>query len=129
MSDAPFSELYLAHLRRPPRPGGWPVATPGVFSGEASDPDGQRRIQLQLRRRSSQPDRIVDARFRAFGCSATLVCASFVAERVAQASLADARALEAAEVALALALDQDRFTAAELAVEALRRALATLAPG
>ena len=122
---APFGDAYLRHLRHPSRAGTWPDGTPDVATGEASDPEGTheaRRVRLQLRGSAAGP--IEDARFQAFGCSATLACASFVADAVVGRDAAAAATLAPEDVIRALEVPRERASAAELAVRALRAALA-----
>jgi nitrogen fixation NifU-like protein len=117
-----FSSEVLEHFRNPVNPGSFPRETPGLVSGEAGDPAEGRLVVLQLVLR---PDgRIGDARFRAFGCPATIAAASFVVSRVAGRPQSEARALDAAAISEALALSDLRRPAAELANSALHNALA-----
>jgi len=68
--------------------------------------------------------RIVAARFKAFGCSATIAAASMVTELAAGASLAAARALDARAVEEALGgLPPEKRHCAAVAAGALQRAL------
>jgi len=123
MSVGPFNDRYLEHLRRPPRPGRWPAGTANVLVGEASDPEGERRIRIELRLEGPLSERIADARFQAIGCSATLVSASYVASVVIGVTLSDAAALAPETLVAELELPWERASAAELALSALRRAL------
>jgi NifU-like protein involved in Fe-S cluster formation len=121
LSAPPRRPPWLEHLQEPRGAGSWPPGSPGVATGEAGDESDGRLIRLQLR--SAGDGRIEGARFKAFGCAATLASASYLAERVAGLPLDAARAIRADEVARALELPEDRRRAPELAVEALRQAL------
>ena len=68
--------------------------------------------------------RVAAARFKAFGCSATIAAASMVTELATGASLADARAVDAPAVERALGgLPRDKRHCAAVAAGALQRAL------
>jgi len=116
-----FSPEVLEHFRNPVNPGSFPRETPGLVSGEAGDPAEGRLVVLQLVLRPG--GRIENARFRAFGCPATIAAASFVVSQVAGRTASEARALDADRISQALALPDLRRPAAELASSALRSAL------
>jgi nitrogen fixation NifU-like protein len=70
------------------------------------------------------PDGIVsDARFKAFGCPATIACGSWTTERVQGRPLAEPRALTPETIARALDLPEDRWGCATITHEALVAAL------
>jgi nitrogen fixation protein NifU and related proteins len=92
-----------------------------VATGEAGDEAEGRLIRLQLR--AGADGRIEEARFKAFGCAATLASASYLAERVMGLQPTAARALRAEDVGRDLELPVERIRAPELAVAALRVAL------
>jgi nitrogen fixation NifU-like protein len=109
----------LAHFERPRN------------VGEFDDPDAAARaenpvcgdevsITLML-----DGDRIAGARYRAFGCHATIGTMSHLSERVAGMTLADARALRPADVRGWFDdFPGGKAHAADVAVEVLRKALA-----
>jgi nitrogen fixation NifU-like protein len=92
-----------------------------VATGQAGDEADGRLIRLQLLRGAD--GRIEAARFKAFGCAATLASASYLTERVTGLSPEAARAIGADDLARALELPEERRRAPELAVEALHAAL------
>lgn len=121
MSPPPYSPEVLEHFRNPAHAGSFPRDAAGVVTGEAGDEASGRLVRMQLR---VAPDATIrEVRFKAFGCPATIASASFVAARLSGRGLADSGALTAAGVAEALALPASRRRAAELALEALARAL------
>jgi nitrogen fixation protein NifU and related proteins len=121
LSGASPSPAWLDHLQRPRGAGGWPVGSAGVATGEAGDEADGRLIRLQLH--LGRDGRIDAARFKAFGCAATLASASWLTERVPGLTLDAAAEIGAGDVARALELPPERARAPELAVEALHRAL------
>ena len=68
-------------------------------------------------------DRVDDARFKVFGCSAAIASASLAADRVAGASLVAARPIDAGELADALDLPDEKRAMAAHAVAAVRAAM------
>ena len=121
MTDAAYSPELLAHFRSPANAGSLPREAPDVVTGEAGDADDGRLVRLQLR--LGPGDEIVDVRFKAFGCPATIACASWLGARIRGCAVSEARALTAGRIAEALTLAPERYHAAELAIEALQRAL------
>ena len=124
MSGPGYSAAVLDHFRSPRNPGSLPRDEPGVHTGEAGSEDGTRLVRLQLR--VDAAGRICEARFKAFGCTATIACASWLVERVQGELAGQAADLGAAELCLALALSDERRSAADLAFDALRAALVGL---
>ncbi len=78
------------------------------------------RLQVRL---AADGDRVEDARFKVFGCSAAIASASLAADRVAGAALAAARAIDAGELADALDLPDEKRAMAAHAVAAVRAAI------
>ena len=124
MSDPGHSEALLDHLRNPRNPGSLPRHDPYVRTGEAGSPDGTRLVRLQFRVDAS--GRIGDACFKAFGCSATIACASWVVERVEGELAAATFDLGPDALCDALELSGERRDAANLALGALQAALVGL---
>ena len=135
MSGYAPSAAVLDHLRRPRHAGAFPPGQAGVRSGEAGAVEGGRLVRFQLRLTSggsgaggsgagSGGGGVCEARFKAFGCPATIASASWLSEQVSGRSEAHARALGPDEVVRALDLSPERRAGAELALRALRRALA-----
>ncbi len=120
MSAAP-SRAVLEHLRHPRRAGSFPRGEPDVRRGAAGSFDCGRRIELELR---LAPDgEVRDARFRAFGCAATLACGSWLAEFTCGATRAELDALDEAVLERALELPPEQTSCARMALRALRAAL------
>ena len=79
------------------------------------------RVQVRL---DASGDRIDDARFKVFGCSAAIASASLAADRVAGAAVSAARSIDAGELAAALDLPDEKQAMAAHAVAAVRAAIA-----
>ena len=116
MSSAVYSAAVRERCREPRRAGAWPDGERGVGTGSAGSLDAGVWTRLQVR--VGAAGRIDDTRFKVFGCSAAIASASFAADALIGATLAEARALASADVAVALGLSGDKQAMAALATEA-----------
>ena len=92
-----------------------------VGTGEVGTLDDGTVVRIQVRR---EGDRVAEARFKVFGCSAAIASASLVAEWLEGASMAEARSLTAERVVQTLDLAPEREHVAGMAVDAASKALA-----
>lgn len=92
-----------------------------VGTGEMGTLEDGTVVRIQVRR---QGDRIAEARYRVFGCSAAIASASLVAEWFEASSLDDASRVTPERVVDELQLTPERAHVARLAVEAGLKALA-----
>jgi nitrogen fixation NifU-like protein len=117
----PYSAAFNDHVAHPRHPG--EVVNADAVAEEVNPVCGDR-IRLSL---SIDNGQIVEARFLAYGCAATLACGSVLAEMVSGRSIAQAAALSRAEIISRLdGLPRRKHHAAALAVETLLAALAQL---
>ena len=121
-----YGAAVLEHFRNPRGAGRLPEGDPETLHGEAVDADGGQRIRLHLR--IGAQGRIECARFQAFGCPIAIAAGSAAVARLEGASVAEALALRADELAQELALTPEQARLAELPLAALREALAYLRP-
>jgi nitrogen fixation NifU-like protein len=113
-----YGPLVVEHATNPRNVGTLEDAQ-GV--GADGDPVYGTLVRIYLRVIDGQ---VAAARFKAFGCSATLAAASMATELATGARLADARALDAAAIERALGgLPAEKRHCAAVAAGALRRAL------
>ncbi|MBP7778364.1 MAG: iron-sulfur cluster assembly scaffold protein [Acidobacteria bacterium] len=117
-----YSEAVRQRCRDPRRAGGWPDEAAGIGTGATGSLDDGVWTRLQVHV-SSAGDVIDDARFRVFGCSAAVASASFVADALVGVAPGAVRALEARDVADALALPEDKHAMAAMAIAAARAAV------
>lgn len=115
-----YSDEVLKRVRAPQRVGTLPAGV-GVGSGESGTLDSGTVMRIDLR---VDGPRIVEARFKVYGCSAAIASASLVAERLEGASVDQARTLTAAAVVEALQLAPEREDVARMAIAAAHQALA-----
>jgi len=110
-----YSEQVLEHFRNPRNAGRLENATAAV---QASNPVCGDLLELAVR---VEEGRISEARFLCRGCTTSIACGSWLAERLTGKSLADARSIRAEEISAALGgLPPATFHGAQLAAEALR---------
>lgn len=108
-----YSDEVLRRVREPQRAGSLEGAHVGT--GEVGTLDEGTVMRIQVRR---EGDRIVEARFKVFGCSAAIASASLVAEWLDGAAIAEAGTMTADRVVRQLALAPEREHVARMAVEA-----------
>ena len=121
MAGGAYSPEVLARFREPPNLGSLPRDDPSVGTGEAGEESTGRLVRVQLR--VDAEGVIAEARFKAFGCPATIASASWITERVSGAPLAALPPVTRSELIEALQLAPERREAADVAVAALTSAL------
>jgi NifU-like protein involved in Fe-S cluster formation len=117
-----YSPAVLERVRDPKNVGWLPRDAPDVGTGEAGtlERGSMTRIQVRVDRTTQ---RISEAVFKVFGCSAAIASASLVTERLLGATIDDARGMESLAVVAELELPIERASVAALAVEAAKNAI------
>ena len=113
-----YSEEVLRRVRDVQRAGS--LEGEHVGTGEVGTLDEGTVMRIQVKR---DGDRIAEARFKVFGCSAAIASASLVAEWLEGAAIAEATRLTAERVVQKLQLAPEREYTARMAVEAGLRAI------
>jgi NifU-like protein involved in Fe-S cluster formation len=108
-----YSDEVLRRVRDPQRAGS--LDGDDVGTGEIGTLDEGTVMRIQVRR---EGDRIAEARFKVFGCSAAIASASLVAEWLEGVALDEARTLTPERVVRELGLAEEREYVARMAVEA-----------
>ena len=114
-----YSAAVLERVRNPQRVGALPESAE-VGTGEAGSLDAGTLARIQVRVREG---RIVEARFKVFGCSAAIAATGLVAEWLEGASVAEAGLVTAERVVSELELPTERAHVAGIAVGAARQAV------
>lgn len=117
-----YSTAVLTRVRDPRFAGWLPKDAADVGTGEAGTLEEGTVTRIQLRV-IDDGARIADAVFKVFGCSAAIASASLVAERLQDASMVEARALDPLSVVAELELPMERAHVAALAVRAAQAAI------
>lgn len=113
-----YSQLVLDHLENPRNVGRLPGAS---ATSRVTNPGCGDQLELSLR---VDHGVVVEARFLAQGCTATLACASCLTELVRGRPVAEARSLTRDALLAALrGLPATSHHAAQLSIDALRAAL------
>jgi NifU-like protein involved in Fe-S cluster formation len=92
-----------------------------VGTGEVGTLDEGTVVRIQVR---ADGDRIAEARFKVFGCSAAIASASLVAEWLDGAAMDEAGRITTERVVQQLNLAPEREHVARMAVEAAKKAIA-----
>jgi len=92
-----------------------------VGTGEVGTLEEGTVVRIQVR---AEGDRIAEARFKVFGCSAAIASASLVVEWLEGAAMNEAGRVTAERVVETLALAPEREHVARMAVEAGMKAIA-----
>ena len=114
-----YSDEVLRRVRNVERAGS--LEGDHVGTGEVGTLDEGTVMRIQVKR---DGDRIAEARFKVFGCSAAIASASLVTEWLEGAAIDEATQLTAERVVQKLDLAADRRYTARMAVEAGLKALA-----
>jgi nitrogen fixation NifU-like protein len=116
-----YTDTVVDHATRPRNVG---VRDGADAVGADGNPVYGNLVRIYLR---VEEGRVLAARFKAFGCSATIAAASITTELASGTTLAVARALDAPAVEAALGgLPAEKRHCATVAAGALQRALAAL---
>jgi NifU-like protein involved in Fe-S cluster formation len=114
-----YSDEVLRRVREPQRVGTLPAGVDvGTGVSGTLEEGAVTRVDVRV-----SGDRVVEARFKVFGCTAAIASASLVAELLEGATLAEAQALTAEGVAERLELAHEREHVARRAIEAAQLAL------
>ena len=118
-----YSDEVLNRVRELRRAGSLDGANVGT--GEVGTLDEGTVMRIQVRKSG---DRIAEARFKVFGCSAAIASASLVTEWLEGAPMAEVTGMTPERVVQALGLPAERHHVARMAVEAGVKAVAALRP-
>ena len=115
-----YSAAVLERVRNPKRVGVLPEDSPDVGTGQCGTLDAGTMARIQIRVKDG---RIVEARFKVFGCSAAIAAACLMTEWLEGATVTQSRAFTSGQVAEALDLPEERMHVANVAVAAAKQAL------
>ncbi len=113
-----YSDEVLRRVRELQRAGS--LEGDHVGTGEVGTLDEGTVVRIQVK---TDGDRIAQARFKVFGCSAAIASASLVAEWLESASIDDAKQLIPERVVQQLDLAPERVHVARMAVDAGLKAI------
>ena len=119
--DDRYGAEVIRRLRELPGAGDLPPDPPGGFAGRADAADGGARVLLVLR---AEHGVVVAARFRAYGCPYLIAAASWLTERLIDATRAELIGWDWREAVDALGVPAARFGRLITLQDAVRAAAA-----
>lgn len=116
-----LNPVLLDYFDHPRGAGAFAAAEPGVAGGEAGSTAQGARVRFQLK--IGPGGRIEAARFKAWGCSATIACASRVAEWLPGRDVEEAYNADVRRIVAALEVPVERTYALLVVEDAIKAAL------
>lgn len=120
----PYNEKILDHYEHPRNVGTLDRAAPNVGTGIVGAPECGDVMKLQIM--VDDQDRIVDAKFKTFGCGSAIASSSLATEWVKGRSLDEALEISNEDIVRELALPPVKIHCSVLAEDAIRAAIADL---
>ena len=120
--DVDACEIVREHFRAPRNAGEFPAGIPRVFAGRAGSRRQGREIALALR--LAEDGRVLECRYRVYGCPVTVALCSILSERLRGLAPPALSAIGGLALAEELGLPPAKRAAALLLEDALKAALA-----
>ncbi len=120
----PYSERILDHYERPRNVGTLDRSAPNVGTGIVGAPECGDVMKLQIM--VDDQDRIIDAKFKTFGCGSAIASSSLATEWVKGRTLEEALQISNEDIVRELALPPVKIHCSVLAEDAIRAAIADL---
>ncbi|KAK9696777.1 iron-binding protein [Basidiobolus ranarum] len=117
-----YHEKVIDHYERPRNVGSLPKNDPAVGTGLVGAPACGDVMKLQIRV-DEDSGKIVDVKFKTFGCGSAIASSSYVTERIRGLSLDDASKIRNTEIAKELCLPPVKLHCSMLAADAIRSAI------
>lgn len=121
MATVVYSDVVLDHFRHPRNVGGFSTEQNRVGVGQAGQVATGGIMKLQIR--VDESGIISDARFRSYGCGATIAAGSYVTEWLQGKTLDQAGSLSTDHLVRALKLPPVKVHCAMLAEDAVKAAI------
>jgi len=117
----PYSDKVVDHFENPRNMGSFAKDDKDVGTGIVGAPECGDVMKLQLK---IVGDRIVDAKFKTFGCGSAIASSSYVTELVKGKSLDEAQDIKNVQIVEELALPPVKIHCSVLAEDAIKAAIA-----
>lgn len=117
----PYSEKVVDHFENPRNVGSFAKDDKDVGTGIVGAPECGDVMKLQLK---IVGDRIVDAKFKTFGCGSAIASSSYVTELVKGKTLDEAQDIKNVQIVEELALPPVKIHCSVLAEDAIKAAIA-----
>jgi len=117
-----YSDKVVDHYKNPRNVGSMDASLGDVGTGVVGAPECGDVMRLQIK--VDEDDRIVDAKFKTFGCGSAIASSSLVTEWVKGKTLDEAMRIKNTEIVAELALPPVKIHCSVLAEDAVRAAIA-----
>ena len=117
-----YSDKVVDHYKNPRNVGSMDAALKNVGTGIVGAPECGDVMKLQIK--VDENDRIVDAKFKTFGCGSAIASSSLATEWVKGRTLDEASQLKNTEIVTELSLPPVKIHCSVLAEDAMRAAIA-----
>ena len=115
-----YSEKVIDHYNEPRNVGSFTKGEDGVGTGLVGAPECGDVMKLQIK---VENDKIVDAKFKTFGCGSAIASSSLATEWVKGKSVDDAMAIQNTEIVEELSLPPVKIHCSVLAEDAIKAAI------
>tara|TARA_B100000902_G_scaffold361156_1_gene378381 strand:- start:188 stop:574 length:387 start_codon:yes stop_codon:yes gene_type:complete len=115
-----YSDKVIDHYENPRNVGKWEPGTEGVGTGMVGAPACGDVMRLQI---MVEDDRIIDAKFKTYGCGSAIASSSLLTEWVKDKTLDQASEIKNTELAEELALPPVKIHCSVLAEDAIKAAI------
>ena len=115
-----YSDKVLDHFENPKNIGSFDKNDPTIGTGLVGAPECGDVMKLQIEVRD---DKIVDAKFKTFGCGSAIAASSLATEWVKDRSIEDAMTLNNVEIVEELSLPPVKIHCSVLAEDAIKAAI------
>ena len=115
-----YSSKVIDHYNDPKNVGSFTKDEEGIGTGLVGAPECGDVMKLQIK---IEKDRIVDAKFKTFGCGSAIASSSLATEWVKGKSLDEAMAIENTEIVEELSLPPVKIHCSVLAEDAIKAAI------
>ena len=115
-----YSTKVIEHYERPQNIGSMDSGSKSVGTGLVGAPEGGDVMKLQIEVKN---DKIVDAKFKTFGCGSAIASSSLATEWVKGKSLDEAQSIKNTEIVEELSLPPVKIHCSVLAEDAIKAAI------
>ena len=117
-----YSDKVVSHFENPKNIGSFDKSDPSIGTGLVGAPECGDVMKLQIK--VDDNDKIVDAKFKTFGCGSAIASSSLATEWVKGRSLDEAWALDNTVIVKELSLPPVKIHCSVLAEDAIKGAIA-----
>jgi len=119
-----YSDKVLDHYNKPRNIGSLDRSDPSVGTGIVGAPECGDVMKLQIK--VDEQDRIVDAKFKTFGCGSAIASSSLATEWVKGKTIDEALQIQNTQIVKELSLPPVKIHCSVLAEDAIRAAIADI---